>query len=45
METQGFGERVKRTSKKIMKIILIIITHYRNCVYSVLCIGAPMKRV
>ena len=23
METQGFGERVKRTSKRIMKIILI----------------------
>lgn len=32
METQGFGERVKRTSKKIMKIFLV----------SVLIIGAAV---
>jgi len=32
METQGFGERVKRTSKKIMKIFL----------FSVLIIGAAV---
>lgn len=34
METQGFGERVKRTSKRIMKIILISLLIIGAAVFS-----------
>lgn len=36
METQGFGERVKRTSKRIMKIILISLLIIGAAVFSFL---------